>query len=133
VRGTEAWLTYAHAFMEEHGRLADEIVRFSRFINKTDSCWLWTGSKNITGYGKFYCKGKDFLAHRFSFSVAHGITLLPEQILLHSCDNPACVRPSHLTVGTHADNVADSLAKGRRYFQKQQSRYIKEGFFADVG
>lgn len=78
-------------------------------------CWLWTGSKLPKGYGRFYPKWKGAVyAHRFSWELRHGRTIPAGMEVLHRCDNPACVNPDHLTVGTHLDNVADMDQKGRR-------------------
>jgi HNH endonuclease len=90
-------------------------VRFARRFIKIDGCWLWTGSKTKAGYGKFQTGGKGgpyHLAHRFLYELAKGA--IPKgAIVMHFCDNPSCVNPDHLSVGTHKDNTADMIAKGR--------------------
>jgi hypothetical protein len=84
---------------------------FWRHVNKTESCWLWTGGRDKDGYGVFHA-GRSVRAHRFSFEHAYG--WLPSGgVVMHKCDTPQCVRPDHLVAGTHADNVADKIAKGR--------------------
>ena len=70
-------------------------------------CWLWLGAVNRAGYGT---RGKA-LAHRMAWHVTHGVK--PEKCVLHKCDNPPCVNPGHLFLGTHADNVTDKVRKGR--------------------
>jgi hypothetical protein len=101
-----------------HGSLEQ---RFWPKVSRTGSCWLWTanrtrgrdGSKRygLIGAGR---RGEGTLyAHRVSWEIHNGP--VPEGLkVLHTCDNPQCVRPDHLFLGTQADNIADMLAKGRR-------------------
>ncbi len=79
-------------------------------------CWLWLGNTNADGYGqmkiKFNGKWVDKGAHRISWMLAHGA--FPTRIqTLHECDNPPCVNPAHLFIGTHTDNMQDRSRKGR--------------------
>jgi len=82
--------------------------------HRTDGCWLWTGRRDRAGYGKIRRgpSAKNLRAHRVAWELEHGP--IPDGLcVLHHCDNPSCVRPDHLFLGTDADNVADMFAKGR--------------------
>lgn len=75
-------------------------------------CWVWTAANNGHGYGNTSFEGKRYLTHRLSYILAHGG--IPDGLdVLHACDNPPCVRPDHLWVGTAKDNGRDMAAKGR--------------------
>jgi len=75
-------------------------------------CWLWAGCES-KGYGQFGINGIMKYAHRISYQVYKGI--IPKRLhVLHKCDNPACVNPDHLFLGTHQDNMKDRDAKGRQ-------------------
>lgn len=92
--------------------------RFWRYVKKTDGCWLWVGSsKNSKGYGMLQkiggSKGKGILAHRLSYIIHKGE--IPDGlVVMHACDNPACVNPDHLSVGTQSQNILEAIAKGRK-------------------
>jgi hypothetical protein len=91
-------------------------------------CWLWTGALDHQGYGTFTWQGRGegglvwIGAHRAAFLLDGG-RLAPGEQALHRCDNPPCVRRSHLFAGTIADNQRDSYAKGRSgLFKYNESR-----------
>lgn len=90
-----------------------ESERFWRKVDKTDSCWNWTGAKFLTGYGMVRLDGKNFGAHRLSYVMKHG-SIPSGLIICHKCDNPSCVNPDHLFAGTYKDNAQDMIAKGRK-------------------
>jgi hypothetical protein len=93
-------------------------ARFLAKIDRSGECWRWTAAvtapnhKARCGYGVFKLGGKQRYAHRIACQVAHGDP--GERHVLHRCDDPRCVRPSHMFTGTHADNMADKVAKGRQ-------------------
>jgi hypothetical protein len=87
-------------------------ARFWSKVRKSDSCWGWVGPRTVYGYGAFWRDGQNRHAHRVSFELANGS--VPEGLfVLHHCDNRSCVRPDHLYVGTHLDNMRDRNARGR--------------------
>src|SRR5262245_60786451 len=94
--------------------VSEEVL--NRFLIKIDfrpgkSCWRWIGAGGDVSYGQFGFEGKVIRAHVVSFLFARGPFKHP--CVLHRCDNPPCVRPSHLFSGTKADNNWDKVAKGR--------------------
>ncbi len=83
-------------------------------VKKLGKCWLWTGGKfnHGGGYGQTTYKTKHWPSHRLAWFLTHGI-LSDEIKVCHKCDNPPCVRPSHLFLGTPQDNTTDMVSKGR--------------------
>ncbi len=79
-----------------------------------DTCWPWTASRWPNGYGRFSVGGRIEYAHRVAYELDRSHPLPAERpFVLHHCDNPACCNARHLFSGTHTDNMADMLAKGR--------------------
>jgi hypothetical protein len=87
--------------------------RFWPKVRKTETCWLWTGTKNERGYGfTTYTDGRNAKAHRVAWELTNGP--IPEGLwVLHRCDVPSCVRPDHLFLGDAKENTRDMHAKGR--------------------
>lgn len=94
-----------------HGKTEKE--RFFARVGKLDSgCWIWLASLN-TGYGQFRLDtGKIILAHRYSYLIHKG-NPIDGLVVMHTCDNPKCVNPDHLVLGTQAENIRDMHVKGR--------------------
>ncbi len=88
-------------------------ARFWNKVDKSGSCWQWKAAVfKQGGYGHFRINDKSFRAHRLSWELANG--QIPDGMcVLHACDNPPCVKPAHLWLGSHAENMADSAQKGR--------------------
>ncbi len=105
-------------------------ARFWIKVSQTETCWEWLGAKNNDGYGNFRI-GSDYIsAHKCSFKIINGD--VPDNLcVLHSCDNPSCVNPTHLFLGTHDDNMKDKVAKGRSRVQGKSSKYIGVGLRND--
>ncbi len=90
----------------------DELRRFWRAVAVAGGCWEWHGHRNRQGYGRMKRDGRRVAAHRVSWEVHFGP--IPDGMLVcHRCDNPPCVRPDHLFLGTVSDNNHDMIAKGR--------------------
>lgn len=90
---------------------------FKKAKKLKSGCWQWKGSSNKDGYGTTRYMGKSIMAHRLSF-LLHGGEIPDGMCVLHSCDNPPCVNPDHLFLGTHQDNMDDMARKGRRYYKR---------------
>lgn len=112
------------------------IDRFWNRVNMSNinDCWNWTSPKDKDGYGLFTSNGERYRAHRFSYLLHNNKTI--EEIkglsVLHKCDNPSCVNPNHLFLGTQTDNMRDMVKKKRHFsFTKPEriARGLKHGAY----
>ncbi len=86
-----------------------------KYINRETGtgCWEWLGCKWDSGYGYVRHQGKHISAHRYIYSLHYGP--IPNNLdACHKCDNPSCVNPNHIFLGTASDNLKDCYSKGRR-------------------
>lgn len=82
-------------------------------VRKTENCWIWEGGYETDGdYGYFDINGKRARAHRVAYELTYG-AIADGLFACHRCDNPSCVRPDHLFLGTNQENMDDCAAKGR--------------------
>jgi hypothetical protein len=103
-------------------------IRFWRFVSTGDGCWEWTGGRaGQRGYGAFgLTRDRMVYAHRFSWIMHFGP--IPEGLFVcHRCDNPPCVRPDHLFLGSHRDNMADMVGKRRYPLTRPATRGERNG------
>lgn len=96
-----------------------------------DACWLWTGARwgLHAAYGTIYNQGHKVAAHRAMWITTHDEPIPDGYEVCHTCDNPLCVNPAHLWLGTHQDNMQDRNAKGRggtRPYRKLTEAQVRE-------
>lgn len=103
-----------------------DVKRFWKKVNiKDDSlCWEWIAGRYPFGYGMFWINGSTVGAHRVSWEITYGE--IPDGMLIcHKCDNPCCVNPSHLFLGTYRDNTKDMITKGRGRDEWRYEDYLR--------
>jgi hypothetical protein len=96
--------------VEAANRMADRLAKKTK---KCGLCWEWAGARNAAGYGHLKDGGVSFASHRVAWTVANQRQIPGGLFVCHTCDNPSCVRPDHLWVGTHKENQQDKALKGR--------------------
>jgi hypothetical protein len=98
--------------------MRDTKKRFEEKFHVTPGCWIWIASTR-NGYGRFRIGSIKVTASRYSYEIYVGT--IPEDFdVLHRCDNPSCVNPDHLFVGTHDENMQDMINKGRHTQNKRR-------------
>ena len=104
----------------------ERVANFWSRVDKSGECWIWTGCRLKGGYGQLGHpdgSGRQVRAHRLAWELSHGP--IPAGLLVcHTCDNPPCVRPDHLFLGTTSDNVHDARAKGRAAIGERHGRAV---------
>lgn len=96
-----------------------DLINLERFWNKVDKdgdCWEWTAYKH-KDRGMFRVGNRMYNAPRVSYTIANG-NFSSNLYVLHTCDNPSCVNPEHLFIGTQDDNMKDMVSKGRQHFHR---------------
>jgi len=99
-----------------------------RFWSKVDvgeknECWIWQGKKS-DGYGRFYLQGRRVYAHRYAWELANEMKIPDGLLVLHSCDEPSCVNPAHLHLGTQAQNMREMKEKGRSTYGERNGMAV---------
>lgn len=95
-------------------------------------CKLWLGNTDKKGYGRITHRGRKCFVHRLVKMMQLGISLSPEQLVLHKCDTPLCCNPEHLFVGTKSDNAQDMIRKGRDSYRLGEANHSAKCKTADV-
>ena len=108
-------------------KITDKLkARFFSKVKTGPGCWEWTGLKDRDGYGRY----NDTMAHRVSWMIKYG-DIPSGKFILHSCDNPGCVNPDHLKIGTNIDNMRDMVDRKRSLVGERSPRSKIKGSSVD--
>lgn len=102
-------------------------ILYTKCIKQPNGCWIWTAGKTSRGYGMMNYQNKKQYAHRLSYQYSKG-PITNGLHVCHSCDNPSCINPDHLWLGTNYDNILDKMKKGRAKTARRlgsQNHYAK--------
>lgn len=100
--------------------IKDRFMSHVKKSNDPNACWEWIGAKYASGYGEFNINHKMYYAHRISYALYVG-DIPNDKCVCHSCDNPGCINPDHLWLGTYQDNTNDMISKNRQVHVKGEN------------
>lgn len=114
--------------------MLDFFERYADRVRAGDpaECWIWTGARASGGYGHTHRDSEHVYAHRAAFESLHGVGSARGFVVRHRCDNPPCCNPSHLLIGTQADNANDCVERGRNNPAKGEEIWTAQLTAADV-
>ena len=124
---------YCSKSCSNRARAVPPEVRFWRLVDRSGECWEWTAAKDRNGYGLFTEQpGSQVVAHRYAYRITHG-EIPAGRFICHSCDNPSCVNPAHLWLGTAAENMHDMVQKGRSLTgERHPARKLSEADVVEI-
>jgi len=118
-------LKISNALKSRYGTPIQRFFDNIKFPSDLSSCWIWIGCNNGNGYGRLIIDNKKVFAHRFSYELF--IKPIPKKMFIcHHCDNPQCVNPDHLFIGTQKDNMQDMIKKNRCTYSKVTIKEVLE-------